>query len=76
MIANAETGKKERFPKRDSIWANPYKISESDTREVVIEKYEKMIRSKLEKDGGMRECLKARIWVVGANQSLVTEMYF
>jgi hypothetical protein len=44
MIANAETGKKERFPKRDSIWANPYKISESDTREVVIEKYEKMIR--------------------------------
>jgi hypothetical protein len=29
----------ERFPKKDSIWANPYKIGPDGTREEVLEKY-------------------------------------
>ena len=39
---------KERFPKNDSIWANPFKISGDDTRETVIAKYEKYIRNKIQ----------------------------
>jgi hypothetical protein len=41
---------KKRFPTFDSIWHNPYKITEENTREMVIEKYEKYIREKLQKD--------------------------
>jgi len=29
----------QRFPKRDSIWANPFKITATETRESVIEQY-------------------------------------
>jgi len=29
----------ERYPKKDSPWANPYKIQGDQTREVVIEQY-------------------------------------
>ena len=36
-----------RFPKRDSIWANPFKISESVGREDVIQKYREYIREKI-----------------------------
>jgi hypothetical protein len=46
LIVNPETNKKERFPKTDSIWANPYKITTTDTREIVISKYRAMIKSK------------------------------
>jgi len=37
--------KKERFPKRDSIWANPFKVG--DDRKTCLEKYEEYIREKL-----------------------------
>lgn len=37
-----------RFPKKDSVWANPFKISAEDNRESVIKKYEKYIRRKLD----------------------------
>lgn len=30
---------------KDSIWANPFKIDEENTREQVLEKYEKYLRS-------------------------------
>lgn len=40
----------ERFPKKDSIWANPYKIGKDGTREEVIKKYKKYIKKKLESD--------------------------
>lgn len=40
----------QRFPKDDSIWANPFKISENETRESVINKYEKYIREKIVKE--------------------------
>ena len=43
-------GKKERFPKSDSVWANPFKISEKQSRRDVIELYEKYIRTKIENE--------------------------
>ena len=38
---------KERFPKQDSIWANPFKIGRDGTRDDVLCKYEKLLRDKL-----------------------------
>ena len=38
---------KERFPKQDSIWANPFKIGHDVTRDDVLYKYEKLLRDKL-----------------------------
>ena len=32
--------KGERFPKKDSIWANPYKIGKDGTRDQVLKIYE------------------------------------
>lgn len=40
-----------RFPKKDSFWANPHKITKEISREQVIELYETHIRTKLDKVG-------------------------
>lgn len=45
-----EAGKSERFPKEDSIWANPFKISKELLREDVIQLYEEYILDKIEKE--------------------------
>lgn len=42
-----EAGNNVRYPSRDSIWANPYKITSDATRDVVLEKYEVYIRERL-----------------------------
>jgi hypothetical protein len=41
-------GQKSRYPKKDSKWANPFKISKTQTREDVLELYKKYIISRLE----------------------------
>jgi hypothetical protein len=46
-----ENGDKERFPKQDSIWANPFKIPAKggeEDRKSVITQYEEYIREKLD----------------------------
>lgn len=48
FIKNDE-GKKERFPKCDSVWANPFKISDKLSRDEVISKYREYIVEKIEK---------------------------
>ena len=48
IIQNNDTNKKERFPKEESIFANPYKIGKDGTRDAVIQKYKKYIIDKLE----------------------------
>ena len=48
----------ERFPKKDSLWANPYKINKDSTRETVIDRYKKYIIEKLENDDKLMEELK------------------
>jgi hypothetical protein len=47
-----------RFPKQDSIWCNPFKIDKNNNREQVLEKYEKYIIERLEKDDDLKEKLK------------------
>jgi len=49
---------KERFPKKDSIWANPYKIGKDGDRKEVLEKYEAYIRNKIEEEGLQNELKK------------------
>jgi hypothetical protein len=42
-----KNGEKYRFPKEDSIWANPFKITGTMTREIVINMYRNYIVDKL-----------------------------
>jgi hypothetical protein len=46
-----------RYPNEDSIWANPYKITEDSSREEVLEKYRKYIDEKLENSSSLRNKL-------------------
>lgn len=48
FITNKDTGKKGRFPKASSVFANPFKIGRDGTREEIIEKYREYIETKLE----------------------------
>lgn len=45
-----EFGNSERFPKKDSIWANPFKIDKNHNREKVLELYEAYIIDKIENE--------------------------
>ncbi len=45
----------ERFPKQDSVWANPFKIGKDGNREEVIAKYETYIRDRLVKEPALKE---------------------
>lgn len=46
---------KERFPKRQSIFANPFKIGKHGNREELLEKYRKYITEKLDNDKSLQE---------------------
>jgi hypothetical protein len=46
-----------RFPEKDSIWANPFKIKGDLTREEVLEKYEDYITEKLNEDEELQKQL-------------------
>lgn len=48
-----------RYPKKDSVWANPYKISSTMNREQVIAAYETYIRAKLTASPELQAELKA-----------------
>ncbi len=47
----------ERFPKEDSIWANPYKIDANTSRIEAIEKYKIYITKKINDDVISRDLL-------------------
>lgn len=47
VVFITRNGTKTRFPERDSIWANPYKIGGTVTRENVIELYRNHIINKI-----------------------------
>jgi hypothetical protein len=57
VFVKTETGK-ERYPKQDSIWANPFKIDKDNERENLIDKYRTYIFDKLEKEPQLRVELK------------------
>ena len=48
---------KERFPKKSSIWANPYKIGKDGDRESVLNKYRTYIQNKIKNDPSLVESL-------------------
>ena len=53
FIKNEESGGKERYPTRDSKWANPFKLGKGKnamSREESIEKYEEYICQKIQED--------------------------
>jgi hypothetical protein len=58
FVNNDETGKKERFPKFQSIFANPFKIRKDRTREEVIDQYKYYMKIKLDKDPFLRRKLR------------------
>lgn len=51
---------KERYPKQDSIWANPFKIDKNLTRENVLNLYENYIVEKINKENLFEELLKLK----------------
>lgn len=50
----------QRFPKEDSIWANPFKIDKNNTREQVIDKYRNYITDKIKNENLTDELLKLK----------------
>jgi len=50
VFVKNEDGNKERFPKNDSIWCNPYKVGKDGDLGEVLFKYKKYIIDKIEKD--------------------------
>ena len=46
VFVKTDSGK-ERFPKRASSWANPFKVSKNLSRDEVTERYEAYIRRKI-----------------------------
>jgi len=46
--------KGERYPARDSIWTNPYRVGRDGTREDVLFKYEALMRAKLAADAELQ----------------------
>ena len=41
---------KNRYPKKDSVWANPYKVGKDGDLEEVLEKYKKHINKKIKEE--------------------------
>lgn len=50
----------ERFPKNDSIWCNPYKITKENTREQVLILYETYIRNKIKLENLEKKLLELK----------------
>jgi hypothetical protein len=44
-----------RYPEKDSIWANPFKIDKNTSRDEVIDKYKKYIIERINKDEKLKE---------------------
>ncbi len=48
---------KERYPKNDSIWANPFKVGRDGDIDEVLKKYKKYIKKKIEDEDLFDELL-------------------
>jgi hypothetical protein len=47
----------ERYPKKDSIFANPFKVSATNNRESVVQMYKEFILEKINNDHKVRDLL-------------------
>lgn len=50
----------ERYPKKDSIWANPFKLSKESDRKTSLKKYEIYIREKIVSDGDVYDLFQLK----------------
>ena len=50
VFVNTDDGGKERFPKKDSIFANPYKVGKKHTLDESLELYEKNLAERLDNE--------------------------
>lgn len=48
FVLNETTGKKERYPKKNSPWCNPFKVKSEAQRTASIERYKDYIRKLVE----------------------------
>lgn len=58
VFITTEEGTKERYPKKNSIWANPFKLTKENSIEEVLENYESYIKERLEYDENLVKKLK------------------
>jgi hypothetical protein len=57
FIYNKNTKNKERYPKKSSPFANPFKLKKDGDREEIIQKYKKHIIKKLDQDISLQKLL-------------------
>lgn len=48
--SETDSARKERYPKRNSIWANPFKVGKQWTRAQVVSKYKLYIEERIKSD--------------------------
>jgi len=65
VFIETEEGKKERWPKEASPFANPYAVGKDGTREEVIEKFEEDMRGRLEDEKEGQKWRKALMGLKG-----------
>lgn len=61
VFVPTEDGGKERWPKKDSPWCNPFKIDKWATREDVIREYRSYIKAKIQDEGLNIEDLRGKM---------------
>lgn len=57
FIKDKKTGKKERFPKRPSEFANPFKVNKTNSRNDVCKLFEIYIKNKINKNTELKKRL-------------------
>src|SRR5437868_10812117 len=60
VFITLKDGSKERYPKKDSIWANPYKIGNNMSKKKCLKKYEKHLTKLLKDEDNLKEFEKLK----------------
>lgn len=54
FVLDPQTNTRSRYPKTDSMWANPYKITDKTPRQYVLTKYREHMIARLESEPGLK----------------------
>jgi hypothetical protein len=57
FIHNENSNIKERYPKKSSPFANPFKLNKDGNRKEIIQKYKKYIKKRLDSDNDLQKLL-------------------
>ena len=60
FIKDEKTGKKERFPKRPSEFANPFKVNKKNSRDDVCELFATCVKERIKTDDGFKSIKKIK----------------